>query len=259
MGRAPRSKRGKFAVKFSNTTFHETRSAKQWEHLKFVDRMTQNSFKTVQEALLFSLQEEVIDVEEFALLCDQYTPQNLAFRHRDYKKFSLRNKDSAECKADFRFEKTDMPDTFISLNGAICDATEGVYVMLKRFAYPCRLSPMIPIFGRSVPELSMISNEFTEWMYDVHGHRMTEWNHFIMSPDQLQNYSEAVHDKGVDLYNCFGFDHGTVCPISRQGVNQRAVYNGHKRVHALKFQCVALPNGAVWTSEQDLFQNMHYP
>ena len=219
--------------------------------------MIQNSFKTVQEALLFSLQEEVLDVEEFALLYDQYTPQNLPSRRRDYERFSLRNRDSAECKVDSRFEKTDipllvedlhMPNTFISPDWVICDASEGVCVMLKRFAYPCRLSDMIPIFRRSVLELSMISNEVTEWMYN-----------FIMSPDQLQTYSEAVHDKGADLDNCFGLDNGTVSPISRPGVNQRAVYKGPKRLHALKFQCVALPNGSVWTSERDLFQNMHYP
>ena len=200
------------------------------------------------------LQEEVIDIEEFAALYDQYTPQNLPFSHWDYERFSLRNRDSAECKADFRFEKTDipllvdalhMPDTFICPNGTICDATEGVCVMLKRFAYPCRLSDMILIFGRSVPELIMISNEVTEWMYNVHGHRISEWNHFIMSPDQLQTYSEAIHDKGAALDSCFGFVDGTVRPISKPGVNQRAVYNGHKRVHALKFQSVALPNGLI--------------
>ena len=93
----------------------------------------------------------------------------------------------------------------------------------KEFAYPCRLSDMIPIFGRSVSELSMISNEVTEWMYNVHGHRISEWNHFIMSPDQLQTYSEAIHDKGAALDSCFGFVDGTVRPISKPGANQRAV------------------------------------
>ena len=82
-------------------------------------------------------------------------------------------------------------------------------------------------------------------MYNVHGHRITEWNHFIMSPNLLQTYSEAIHDKGAALENCFGFVDGTVRPISKPGVNQRAVYNGHKRVHALKFQSLALPNGLI--------------
>ena len=44
----------------------------------------------------------------------------------------------------------------------------------------------------------------------------------------------------------FGFVDGTVRPICRTGENQRLVYNGHiKRVHALKFQAVALHNGLI--------------
>ena len=43
----------------------------------------------------------------------------------------------------------------------------------------------------------------------------------------------------------FGFIDGTVRAISRPGVNQKTVYNGHKKVHALKFQSVVLPNGII--------------
>ena len=86
---------------------------------------------------------------------------------------------------------------------------------------------MISSFGRSVPELSMVSKEVTDWAYNVHGHGITEWNHFIMSPNLLQTYSEAIHDKGAALDNCFRFVDGTVRPISKPGVNRRAVYNGH--------------------------------
>ena len=45
--------------------------------------MIQNSFKTLQEALLLSLEEKLIDDEEFALLYEEFTPQNLPFRHGD--------------------------------------------------------------------------------------------------------------------------------------------------------------------------------
>ncbi|XP_015773007.1 PREDICTED: uncharacterized protein LOC107351223 [Acropora digitifera] len=51
--------------------------------------------------------------------------------------------------------------------------------------------------------------------------------------------------KGAPLNNCFGFVDGTVRPISRLGHAQRVVYNGHKRVHSLKFQSLALPNGLI--------------
>ena len=104
---------------------------------------------------------------------------------------------------------------------------------------------MIPIFGRSVPELSMISNEVVDWMYTTHGHKVTQWNHDLLDPAALNQYADVISNKGAALENCFGFIDGTVRPISRPVANQIYGYNGHKRVHALKFQSVALPNGLI--------------
>ena len=116
--------------------------------------------------------------------------------------------------------------------------------MLKRFAYPW-YSNMIPIFGRCVPELSMISNEVVDWMYTTHGHKITQSNHDLLNPAALNQYADAISNKEAALENCFGFIDGTVRSISRPDANQRIVYNGHKRVHALKFQSLALPNGLI--------------
>ena len=55
----------------------------------------------------------------------------------------------------------------------------------------------------------------------------------------------TILQKGAPLDNCFGFIDGTVRPICRPNRGQRTVYNGHKRVHALKFQALALPNGLI--------------
>ncbi|XP_046860923.1 uncharacterized protein LOC124454159 [Xenia sp. Carnegie-2017] len=66
-----------------------------------------------------------------------------------------------------------------------------------------------------------------------------------MDPENLQVYANAIHEKGAPYENCFGFIDGTVRPISRPKKHQRIVYNGHKRVHSLKFQGVALPNGLI--------------
>ena len=118
-------------------------------------------------------------------------------------------------------------------------------MLLKRVAYPCRLSDMIPQFGRPVSVLSLIINHVMDYIYDVHGHRITQWNQDILNPGALQHYADALYRKGAALDNCFGFIDGTVRPISRPGEQQRVVYNGHKRVHALKFQSLALPNGLI--------------
>ncbi|CAH3147117.1 unnamed protein product, partial [Pocillopora meandrina] len=121
-----------------------------------------------------------------------------------YGPFDLENIDEAECKAEFRVEKRDLPTlrevlgippAFKCPQRTICDGMEGLCMLLKRLAYPSRYSDMITRFGRPT--------------------------------------------------TVFGFVDGTVRPISKPGDMQRIVYHGHKRVHALKFQSVALPNGLI--------------
>lgn len=125
------------------------------------------------------------------------------------------------------------------------DSTEAICTMLKRFAYPCRYSDMIPRFGRPVPELCIISNTVMRMMHQQWGFLLTSFDRELLAPENLQRYAHAVHEKGAPLTNCWGFIDGTVRPISRPGINQRVLYNGHKRVHAITFQSVATPDGLV--------------
>ena len=66
-----------------------------------------------------------------------------------------------------------------------------------------------------------------------------------LSSANLQHYADIIHEKGASLESCWGFIDGTVRPICRPGQNQSVVYNGHKRVHSLKFQSVVAPNGLI--------------
>ena len=104
---------------------------------------------------------------------------------------------------------------------------------LKRFAYPCRYSDMVPRFARPVPVLSMITNEVLDYIYTVHNHRIMNWNRAVLNPPALQIYAQVISPKGSPLQNCFGFVDGTVRTIARPDNNQKVVYNGHKRVHTL--------------------------
>lgn len=211
-------------------------------------------FKETREALLLGYDNGLLNDEEFVALQEAYTSNNLDFPYFKYPNFSLEGKDEFECIADFRVKKNDLPlladalgipPVFTCRQGTVCDGMEGLCIFLKRFAYPCRYSDMIPIFGRPVPELSMISNEVVDWMYENHGNRVMEWNHTILNPRALQTYADAVSNKGAALENCVGFVDGTVRSICRPDKNQRTVYNGHKRVHCIKFQSVVLPNGLI--------------
>ena len=46
-------------------------------------------------------------------------------------------------------------------------------------------------------------------------------------------------------YTSFGFIDGTIRAIARPEQHQMILYNGHKRVYALKFQSIAPPNGLI--------------
>ena len=117
-------------------------------------------------------------------------------------------------------------------------------MLLKRLSYPSRYRDMIHRLA-TVPVLSMITNQTIDYVYNVRGNRVLNWNHDVHSPVNLQTYVDALTARGAPLPNCFGFIDGTVRPISRPGEHQRLLYNGHKSVHALKFQSIALPNGLI--------------
>ena len=178
------------------------------------------------------------------------TSRNPEFNYQNYQRFNLDEIPEPECKAEFRFNKNDipvlaevlgLPETLKCSQRTVANKLEGLCMLLRRTAY----SDLIPRFGRPVPELSMITNCVVDYLYDNHGYRLTQWNHQIMSPPLLQTYADAVSAQGAPLNNCFGFIDGTVRPICRPVELQEVVYNGHKRVHALKFQSLTVPSGLI--------------
>ena len=197
------------------------------------------SLRKARDELLVSFCREIINEDKFLLLYDVNKSKNPEYLYWNYERFTLQDKSEAEYETDFRFEKYDIPllvdvlgvpDEIKCKQGTICNNTEGLCIVLKRLAYPCRYSDLISIFGRPVPEISIISNTAIDFIFEHHGRRISEWNHTILNHHTLQTYAEAVSDKGAALDNCFGFVDGTVRPICRPNPNQRIVYNGHKRV-----------------------------
>ena len=79
----------------------------------------------------------------------------------------------------------------------------------------------------------------------------TTRNQQWLSPNNLQIFADAIHDKGAPLENYCGFVDKTVRPIYRPIENQRIVYNGHKKVHTIKFQSLVAPS--------DLMANLFGP
>ncbi len=91
----------------------------------------------------------------------------------------------------------------------------------------------------------MITNTIVEDLYERYSHMLHDLDQPWLSSENLQIFATTIHNKGAVLDNCWGFVDGTVRPICRPKRNQREVYNGHKRVHALKYQSVVAPNGLI--------------
>ena len=147
------------------------------------------TFKETREVLLASYACGIITDEEFSLLFEENSSSNLDFPYDNYPPFNLESQSEAECRANFRVEKhhiplvedvLQIPQFFVCDQGTVCEGTEGLCMLLKRYAFPCRYSDMIPIFGRPVPELCMINNTVTDWIYAHHSHRITQWNQTIV-------------------------------------------------------------------------------
>ena len=168
--------------------------------------------------------------------------------------FALTNFLTMSAKTIFDFIATDiyhlrevmqLPLDVTCNNAVQVNGIEALCIFLMRFAYPCRFADLVPTFGRPIPQLCMITNEVINFTYQRWGHLLSTLDQPWLSPYNLQLFADAVHSQGAPLANCWGFIDGTVRPVSRPGKNQRVLYNGHKRVHAVKFQSIAAPNGLI--------------
>ena len=101
------------------------------------------SFKEFRDLLVLLYGDEIISDEEFLLLYDSFISKNPDFPHENYQRFDLDSMNSAECKAEFRVEKHDLPRLVAALQlppvfkceqRSICDDMEGLCILLKRVA-----------------------------------------------------------------------------------------------------------------------------
>ena len=173
----------------------------------------------------------------------------------EYHSFDLNSYGDDDVTAQFRFMKRGIPRLRDALdlpneitchfyNDLVVDSTEALCIVLSRLAYPCRYLDMVPLFGRSVPQLS-IFNQTMDLIDSSHNHRLNDLNQVWLTPSCLKAFADSVHRKGAALDNMWGFKDGTVRPCCRPTVSQRILYNKHKRLHALKYQSATAPSGMI--------------
>lgn len=116
---------------------------------------------------------KIISVEEFLISYDTFQSKNPDFNYESCPAFDLDDISTADCYAEFRFKKQDIPrlaqalqlsPTFRCEQRSVCDGIEGLCMLLKRVAYPCRYSDMIPRFGRPVSVISLVTNQVLNYI-----------------------------------------------------------------------------------------------
>ncbi len=171
--------------------------------------------------------------------------------HKRYNKFDLELFSNEECKQYFRFAKQDlfnlcdmlvMPPEYTSKLRLCWSNVEGLCTLLRRLAYPNRLSDMVPLFGRSVSQLSDVVNVTMANLFLRHAHLLTTVSQNWLNHEQ---YTQAVFAKGAALDNIWGFIDRMVRRTCKPKFGQRDLFSGHKRYHCLKYQHVMLPNGII--------------
>ncbi|KAK7106300.1 uncharacterized protein [Littorina saxatilis] len=169
--------------------------------------------------------------------------------------FDLSKYTDYQCQRYFRFHTAQdveqlrgllrMPDMMRTETGTVAPGLEVLCITLRRLAYPCRYVDLGTMFPRSESALCQLFNLGLNHIYDNFSPKIIELNQPWLTLPQLHMYCDVIADKGAPLQNCWGFIDGTVRPICRPSEIQRELFNGHKRVHGIKFQSIVTPDGLI--------------
>lgn len=166
-------------------------------------------------------------------------------------RFSIASMTDVEARLLFRFTYAEikrmivcfqLPDIVTAQNVRV-SSLEAVCFLMRRLSYPCRLKVLTREFGRHHTVLSSLVNTTVHELHDRYQTRLVFDDKMIVL---CANASAlAISESSGCLECCIGFIDGTVRPICRPKVYQRQCYNGHKRVHSIKFQSVSMANGLI--------------
>lgn len=164
-------------------------------------------------------------------------------------KFNFNGYSDDECQRLFRFTKREvvilfskfkLPAQITTTEGTWSIGVDALCVFLRKMSYPTRYHDLENMFGRSVSSLCNKFYYVLEYLFNKYERKLYLDVNFLRSRVQL--YSNIIARKGCWSTHIWGFIDGTVRPICVPSNGQRAVFNGHKRKHALKYQIISTPD-----------------
>ena len=152
-----------------------------------------------------------------------------------------------ELRASFRFDREaiaelrgllGVPDVLYSRSKRRFGGEEAFLLLLRRLGGRERNVELARVFGRSSPAISEMYNVVLTHVYQHarRAMRLEMWEH------DLVRFAETLARCGCVEQHCVGFIDGTMFAICRPMEGQESMYNGWKRGHRVKYQCVVLPN-----------------
>lgn len=98
---------------------------------------------------------------------------------------------------------------------------------------------------RSASAISEVVNELSFWIDNRWGKLLKFDTEGLLAPEKLESYAHAIHEAGAPIPSVWAFLDCTIRAMCRPFRYQRQAYNGYKKIHALKYQAVKLPNGLL--------------
>lgn len=203
---------------------------------------------------------EEVGILYLQMIVDSDTPRRISIRSIEKKIVTVDLYSEDECWRLLRFRKIDignlmnmlnMPPHLISADRHKYTRDFSFILLLRRMAYPGRLTDLEQEFGRDHTSLSRCIAITVAWLDANHSHRITD-NLLFWMPYQ-QSFAAAVAAKTDipgEFLNVTSFIDGTQKSFCRpsDGHNrpdnaQHSWYSGYYRAHGMKFQSMMYPSG----------------
>ena len=128
-----------------------------------------------------------------------------------------------------------------------CDSVTATFILLRRFAYPCRSKDLEIVFWMHSSALSEVFYEILSLLIEKCCGLVLTFRAEFME-ERAAKYAASVHERGGALCNCVGFIDGTEIEMARPigYYRQPSVYGGHKPMLCLSQQIITTSDGLIF-------------
>lgn len=137
----------------------------------------------------------------------------------------------------------DIPEVIITEHRYRATGVEALCLLLARFRSSGEMFYLTLLYCRSMCAISEIVKEICQDIHETWTHLLDFDHAGLLKTENLVRYSEAVAT--IAPHDPIAFIDCTIRQIARPSLYQRVVYNGHKKMHALKFQALTTPDGMI--------------